>query len=541
MLPRSPQSWTHSLDDMEDIVLPEGDDNSRVEQALPVPRGSGARSVTRNAAANVIRLMVTSLVAVFLPGYLTHRMDLAVYGAWVLILQMSNYIAYLDFGVQTAIAKYISEFEAKHDSVSASRYASGGMAITAIASVLGTALLAIVSWLVPSLLHQLPAVLVPAVRISVMLIGVSMAARLATSAYLSVFLGLQQYQVPMYVTIAGRVLFAGFVMTAVAFRLPLTWVAAAGAAGNVLTALLQYISWRSAGYRIAIGWQHVRRDVLRKLISYCSVTAVWSVCALTISGLDVVVVGHYAFKEAGFYSIATAPTTLLLTIVAALLGPLLPAASAMSALRSPEEMGSLLAQATRFITLLLLVTGLPLIVAGYPILRLWVGHDYAIHSLNYLRILILANMIRNVCGPYANMVLATARQGVASISPIAEGVTNLFFSIFLARWMGAQGVALGTLIGAVIGVSAHLLFSMRRTADVLTLSPGQFLRKGILQPGIIALPWLLSAPFWWNIDQLRLTNLWIWVSTIASAGLMVVALSIDDRRRLALILKKIMH
>src|ERR1700723_1612210 len=88
-----------------------------------------AKTVAGNTFANVNRLAVTSLVSIFLPAYLTHHLPVKTYGAWVLILQLSAYVGYLDFGVQTAVSKYIAEHQAKHDAAGCGRCASAGLVI----------------------------------------------------------------------------------------------------------------------------------------------------------------------------------------------------------------------------------------------------------------------------------------------------------------------------------------------------------------------------------------------------------------------------
>ena len=69
------------------------------------------------------------------------------------------------------------------------------------------------------------------------------------------------------------------------------------------------------------------------------------------------------------------------------------------------------------------------------------------------------------------------------ISPLGEGVVNLVCSLIGARYLGAVGVALGTLIGAVAGVLLHFLNSMPRT-DRLKFNRGEFATGGILRPVI---------------------------------------------------------
>jgi O-antigen/teichoic acid export membrane protein len=106
-----------------------------IEARHPKLRTS-ARSVASNSIANVIRLAVTSLVAILLPAYLTHRLPVKTYAAWVLILQLSAYVGYLDFGVQTAVSKYIAEYEAKRDTAGCNRCASVGLVIMLVRCLL---------------------------------------------------------------------------------------------------------------------------------------------------------------------------------------------------------------------------------------------------------------------------------------------------------------------------------------------------------------------------------------------------------------------
>src|SRR5271170_1491422 len=136
--------------------------------------------------------------------------------------------------------------------------------------------------------------------------------------------------------------------------------------------------------RIRISPATVDYSALKQMASYCSLLAIWTVGMVCVNGLDVTIVGHYAYNQTAYYSVATLPTNFIILIVASMLGPMMPASSALITQRSASEMGDILARVTRYSTILLLLTGLPLIVCGFPILRLWVGPVYAFHGLTYL-------------------------------------------------------------------------------------------------------------------------------------------------------------
>jgi O-antigen/teichoic acid export membrane protein len=157
-------------------------------------------------------------------------------------------------------------------------------------------------------------------------------------------------------------------------------------------------------------------------------------------------------------------------------------------------MGNILARATRYSTILLLLTGLPLVVCGYPILRLWVGPTYALHGLTYLRILVLANIVRHLCAPYATMIVATGKLGASTIAPVFEAIVNLGSSVYLASRFGAIGVAFGTLLGSFVSVALHFTVSMHFSRRTLDIPRKQLILTGILRPSIAALPSVVLVP-----------------------------------------------
>jgi O-antigen/teichoic acid export membrane protein len=459
---------------------------------------SVAATLMRNAAISVARLVVTALVALFLPAYLTHKLPITTYSAWVLVLQMSAYVAYLDFGVQSGVSKYVAEYEAKGDAAGANMRASAGLAIMLSTSILGVLLTLILAWRVPQIFHDMPALLYPDVRISLVFIGVSLSFGLFCSVFSAIFLGLQRYAVPMAISMVNRILFAVVVCFAVFFNSSLAMMGAAVAVINISTGVLQIVAWRRLASRIRISLRGLDYDVVKKMLAYCSVLAIWSGAMLCITGLDVTIVGHYDFSQTGFYSIATLPTNFIIAILGAALGPFLPTASAMSTHRTPSEMGSVLTRTTRYSIMLLLLSGLPLLVGAYPILRLWVGPDYALHTVSYLRVLVLANILRAMCAPYATMLVATESQKVAIIGATVEAIVNVGCSIFLATRIGAIGVAYGTFLGSLVGVAMHFAISMRYTYRKLAVSRTQLFLSGFLRPALITIPSLLVLPLWWS-------------------------------------------
>jgi O-antigen/teichoic acid export membrane protein len=466
------------------------------------------------------RVGVVSLVALALPAYLTHHLPVTTYAAWILILQLAAYVSYLDLGTQTGISKFVAEHDARGDIAEAGHHASAGFALMLLGGLLGAGLTVVLAWQVPRLFGSMPTNLCHQVRLSLMLVGFSLSFGLVCAVYAAVFQGLQRYAIPMTISIVNRTSFAAVVLTVVALHGSLLAMGIGVALVNVATGLLQLVAWRKKAPHIRISLGLVDARVLKTMARYCSMQSIWTAGMLCVVGFDVTIVGHYDYLQTAYYSIATLPTSFVLSIIGSTMSPLMPASSAMSTQRSALEMGDFLARITRYATVMLLLTSLPLLVCGYPLLRLWVGPEYALHTLKYLRILVLANVIRNLFAPYATMISATGRQGAATVTALSESSVNLGSSIYLASRLGAIGVAFGTVLGSLVSVALHFSITMRLTYQTLALSRSQLLLKGLLRPATIAIPSLVLLPLWWSPTHLalgpRLTAVW-GASTLALA------------------------
>jgi len=492
-----------------------------------------ASSFAKNAVMNVGRLLISTAIGFILPSFLLHRLPVTTYSAWVLILQMSAYVTYLDLGIQSGISKYVAEYDEKGDLLGSSQRASAGLVLLLLASVVGVLLTLILAWRVPELFHDLPANLRRDVQWGIIFVGTSTALALLCSIFASIFIGLRRFAVPSGLSLLNRLLFVGVVLGAVYLHGSLAMMGALVAVVNVSTGLLHFLAWRRFAGHVRLTLRNLDYGILRNMVAYCSALAVWSVAMLLISGLDVAIVARYDFRQTGFYSIATTPTNFILGVMGAALAPLMPTASAFSVHRSSFEMGETLAKATRYTSLLLITSALPLLVCGYWILRVWVGHAAAVHIVGYLRILVLAHVLRNICAPYANMLVATSRQKVAIAGAIAESVVNIVSSIYLARRMGAIGVAYGTLLGSCVSVVVHFTVSMHYSYSTFSITRARLLATGVLRPLAMAIPSALILRLWWSASAPTISPLaWtLWsLSTLAIAWF--VGLSSEERNNL---------
>ena len=311
-----------------DIAVPEMTDRF-VKMRRPYA-ASHRRRVLQGSASNLLRLLLSMVVSLALPPFLVHRMSTAEYSAWVLILQLSAYVNFLDLGISTAISKFVAEYETTGDHERSRRLVSTAFSVLCIASAIGIVAVLIVTWKVPELFHQMPPELMHDVRAGLLAIGFSTALALPFSVFISLFTGIQQYGFPTVLASVSRLGSAALLIVLVLLHGTLLQMSLLVAAFNVATAGFQFIGWhRFAQHRVPFQFLVFDRRLAVMLVEYCGVLAIWTLGALLISGLDTTIVGHFDYRNTGFYAIASSATNFMLLFS--------PTSSARSFRRSPPR------------------------------------------------------------------------------------------------------------------------------------------------------------------------------------------------------------
>ncbi len=445
------------------------------------------RTVIKNASANLLRLVGSGIVALLLPPFLVRMLPKDVYGAWALLLQLTLYVGYLDFGIQTAVARFVAHTTELGDFEQRDGIVSTALVMLSGAAILGVLLTIVLVLRLPEIFSQMPQAISHPAKIALVFMGVSFAIALPVSVIHALFMGLQRNEIPAALVIANKLALALFTIVVVLKRAGLAAMGAAVALANLFSYLAAVIAWRAWGNKVSIRLALVTRAYTRQIGGYSATLVIWMVSMLMVSGLDLSIVGIFDYHATAYYAVAASLTTFLAQAQGALFAALLPASAVLGARGDARRLGTMLVSSTRYGMLILLAMALPLLVAGHLIIRVWAGADYAQHSTLILQVLVVANVIRLCALPYSTLLLGTGQQSKVIISPLAEGITNLVASVAGAYLLGAIGVAIGTLIGSFVSVGLHLFYNMPRTA-LIYIDRRRLVNESLLRPALCAAP-----------------------------------------------------
>ncbi|MEJ7765680.1 MAG: hypothetical protein WKF86_09310, partial [Acidimicrobiales bacterium] len=212
-------------------------------------------------------------------------------------------------------------------------------------------------------------------------------------------------------------------------------------------------------------WSRPSRADLGRLLGWTSPLALWSVCGVLISGVDIFIVGAIDPGQLGPYAVALALIALPSGVATALATAWLPALAQADKI-SPSSTSLATARATTLTAGLLALGGIPFVALAPLVVRLWAGPGDVGTGVSSLQILYVAAALRYLFLPWVSAVVVADRQHVLLLTPALEAGVNLAASIGGGLVLGAPGVAVGTLLGALAAALINLNRNMSRLKEV---------------------------------------------------------------------------
>lgn len=446
-----------------------------------------AYTVVKNALANIVRGGASAMAALVIPHFLSQRLDHDRFGAWVLMLQIAAYANYFDFGLQTALARYLAQAIEAQDKTRRDRLISTACGLLTGAGMLAFTTLVVIIWQLPRFFHSIPAHSISDLRAGLTVMAAAAAIGLPLSIFTGILIGLHRNEFPALAIGGSRILGALGVIAAVHWTSSLAVLALCLGATNIAGALAQYAFVRRLLPDVRIRLKCFNSAMARELAKYCSTLTVWSLAMLLVSGLDVTIVGYFNFGSVGSYGLAATLVNFVIGFSGSVFMAMLTPAAALQSRGDYHRIERLIFQSTRLNTYVCIALTLASFLCGPFLMRLWVGRGYATQALPILEILLAAQTVRLVAGAYSVVLVAIGEQRKGLLTGLVEGVLNLFLSIAGMIVLGAAGVAWATLIAAIAAVFAVVYYVMPSVKKI-QIDRILFVRQCMLAPLVPFLP-----------------------------------------------------
>lgn len=468
-----------------------------------------ARTLVRNIASNWTGYAVHVAVAFFLTPYVIHSLGETRYGIWTLVVGVTGYYGLLDLGVASGMTQYLTRYLAANEIDKLNRSASTGFVVlSGIGSLvfIGSLIIAFSA----ASLFRIQAASPSEVTLVLAVTGTSVAVQFMFFTYSAVFTAVQRFDLSNLIGISTRILSAGATIICLEAGYGLVGLSLVVAGTNVLDYLIRWrvagrllpamkispklVSWESFQEVVSFGiWNSVSAGSVR-LISYTDalvIAAFMPVAAVAPFAIAANLRSYFedVFVRAGFV--------------------FFPAVTELDAQGNQAGLRQIYLRSSKYILLGSILLGSIAMFSAQDFFRLWVGsyaepEDYpSIASIFY--ILIVASMISVAQRVGYQVLLGTRRVKLLALLFAAEGVCNLLITLVLVPGYGLVGVALGTLIPAIlfqgllqpVFVCQSLQISLRAYCRQVLLRP--ILVVGTLGPLFLFAGPVMPSSDWANL------------------------------------------
>jgi O-antigen/teichoic acid export membrane protein len=484
--------------------------------------------VVSDGVANIIRVAVSALSVVAVTPVISRTLSPAEFSLWMLAVSISAYVMLAEAGVTLAVTRFVAVDLATGGRETPTIMATAiwtVMVLSGVGVVIVVFLVSRTTWL----LREVPAELLHQARWIVIVLALSVGVGVVGRAAQGYFFAIHRAIVPATTTVVvSAATTLGLIMAGIQTRSTL-WLASITLVGAVvLSGTIVILAQRATGAPIA-SLRLVRRSRARELARHSSTLVWWSIMMLAITGVDVLVVGAFDFEKVGAYGVAVQGVTFVLGLFSAMMAPVTAVSARLHAEKRPDEVERFVVDSSRVgVTALVVFSGALFVVAPW-IVELYAGSRYVDTTVVILRILILGNVIRNVCFPLGLALVATGEHRRVIAPPFVEAAVNLVLSLWWVQVIGANGVAWATCVAATLAVGLHLALTLRRTTT-FSVSARTFSTHTIARPAIAAIPAVMAFVFEASVGKSVFVVIPALFGSVALAW--CVSLTVADRRRL---------
>jgi O-antigen/teichoic acid export membrane protein len=410
-----------------------------------------------------------------LTPFLLARLGPTDYGLWILVGSLVAYGWLLNAGVQGAITRYVAACRVRGDFAQASRIVSTSLCWDVVLGLVAIGLSAALAPQVP-MLFQIPVEDRATASWLVLLMGIGIGVTLPCETGGAVLRGLHRYDLAGVVDVIGTALNVGGIVLVLFAGGGLLAVVAVGIPVTILSQVLTMWLGQRVAPALRFSWRDIDPTLVRTILNFSWPLLLAQTATLLQRRSDEIVIA--IFLPVSFvtpYALAHRLSDICRELTRQFMGPFVPLASELDAQRDGARLRALYINGTRLALAIFLPLGCTVTILAHPLLRLWVGEAYADNG-RIVAILSLAGVLLSTEWLATAVLQGMARHRPQGVTAFCAAIANVALSAALVGPLGLTGVALGTLIAAVVEYGVVMPYAAR----VIGVSLGDVARRIVL-------------------------------------------------------------
>jgi len=417
---------------------------------------SESATVGRYLSTRYLAIAVEMAVGLLvLPFNLSH-LGASAYGLWALTTSITMYFSVLDLGYSGAVVKFVAQYRAKRDMRALNETLSTTFFLFAAFGVLTYVVAIVLSVYIDRILHLSPDQ-VHTARLVLLITSVSVALGTACTVFGAVINGFQRYDLNNVAGTASTIVIAIVNVLVLWAGYGLVELVLATTAIRVLT----YWVYRANAYRVfpamRLRFALFRRERLSELTSFSVFMALIDWSNKLNYSIDAIVIGIMLGTGAvAVWSVGQRLAEATQRLTNQLNDILFPNVVDHSESERLDRLQRLFLVGTRFSLATVVPIAAALLLMAGPLVRSWVGPEFE-GSVIVVQLLAVIVVVRVGNATGSTLLKGAGRHRLVAGVNVATAIVNVSLSIALAKPLGLEGVAIGTLV-PVTATAVCILF-----------------------------------------------------------------------------------
>ncbi len=410
---------------------------------------SRKKVISNNIKYNAISQGVSFVVGLSLFPFIVSHVGKEIYGAYLLVTTFVGYFGMLDFGVGSAIAKYIAQLTGKDDREGVGKIINSSLFFYIIVGFISAASLLILSFYFDQIFKVEPANVV-IMRQLFWVAALSSLFIWPGRTFDGVLYGLQRFDWLAINNIAAIILTgisAYFIFTN---NLGMVWFLALS---YFFIIVRYFISYGVIRYRILktkISFPYFDKETSKTIFGFSFFLFLSTLSSLLIFNFDSFVIGAFTSVSAvTLYGVGYSLQNGFRAINSLMSGPLFPAGAQMEGKNEHDKQKELLFKGTKYMILVFAPMVIITIIFAKLFINNWMGTGFA-GSVLPAQVLIVFWLFTNPIEVGANLLMAKGYVKVIFKITVLNALLNVGLSLALVKPLGILGVVLGTTIPMVL-------------------------------------------------------------------------------------------
>ena len=453
--------------------------------------------IRKNSIANVIGVVGLIIIAFIMSPFLVSTLGDTKYGIWTIAVSFTGYMGLLDFGISSAVNKYVAQYNGLRDQQRINSIISTAMVLFCVMGMVVILVSPFMADLIVGLIN-IDSSLSSVVHLLIIIVSFDIGIVVVVGLYKGIFGGFQQYTVINYVLIISSVYKAVMWYLFLTNGFELISMGLVSITANLFAVLIFYVLLRKLHPAVRFEIKLYNKSSSSKIIHYSKYTFLAMLANQIIFYSDAFVIGYFMSAAAvTYYSIPWALSEYTKKISLAISQTYAPAISEKEAIGDIDHIKMLYTNAVKYMIIISNLLSVGVMVLGGAFIAMWMGPKYR-ELCEQVLIILLINQY--ILGPqlvsYA-VLKGLAKQKKYSYMSMAVSILNLILSIILVQKWGIVGVAIGAALPQVI---FHGFYVPWITLKVIDLSAWSYFKETYLL-SIIPTVILFSSLFFIRVNH----------------------------------------